>query len=97
MLFHSKFYQFRQFIVKNDKCPDLSFCYFIKENFLIFLLQVVASKYDDWLQSYDKNAKTPDRYEIFIINFKLVQKKKPEALKSLYRSPGYKKKPIGPM
>ena len=22
---------------------------------------------------------------------------KPEALKSLYRSPGYKKKPIGPM
>jgi hypothetical protein len=39
-------------------------------------LQVVASKYDDWLQSYDKNAKTHDRYEIFIINFKLVQNKK---------------------
>jgi hypothetical protein len=39
-------------------------------------LQVVASKYDDWLQSYDKNAKTPDRYEVFIINFKLVQNKK---------------------
>jgi hypothetical protein len=33
-------------------------------------------KYDDWLQSYDKNAKTLDRYEIFIINFKLVQNKK---------------------
>lgn len=65
---------FHQFIVKNYKCPDLS--YFTKENCLIFLLQVVASKYDDWLQSYDKNAKTPDRYEIFIINFKLVQNKK---------------------
>jgi hypothetical protein len=41
-------------------------------------LQVVASKYDDWLQSYDKDAKTPDRYEIFNINFKLVQNKKKE-------------------
>jgi hypothetical protein len=61
---------FHQFIVKNYKC------YFTKENCLIFLLQVVASKYDDWLQSYDKNAKTPDRYEISIINFKLVQNKK---------------------
>jgi hypothetical protein len=39
-------------------------------------LQVVTSKYDDWLQSYDKNAKTPDRCEVFIINFKLVQNKK---------------------
>ena len=76
MLFHSKFYYFHQFIVKNYKCPDLSFCYFIKENFHIFGLQVVASKYDDWLQSYDKNAKTPDIYEIFIINFKLVLNKK---------------------
>jgi hypothetical protein len=26
-------------------------------------LQVVASKYDDWLQSYDKNAKTPEKKE----------------------------------
>ena len=76
MLFHLIFYYFHQFIVKNYKCPDLSFCYFIKENCLIFLLQVVASKYDDWLHSYDKNAKTPDLYEIFIINFKLVQNKK---------------------
>jgi hypothetical protein len=76
MLFHSKFYYFHQFIVKNYKCLDLSFCYIIKENLLIFVLQVVASKYDDWLQSYDKNAKTPDRYEIFITNFKLVQNKK---------------------
>jgi hypothetical protein len=39
-------------------------------------LQVVARKYDDWLQSYDKNAKTPDRYEFFIITFKLVQNNK---------------------
>ena len=75
MSFHSKFYYFHQFIVKDYKCLDLSFCYNIKENFLISLLQVVTSKYDDWLQSYDKNAKTPDRYEIFIINFKLVQHK----------------------
>ena len=28
---------------------------------------------------------------------KLRERKKPEALKSLYRSPGNKKKPIGPM
>ena len=62
MLFHLIFYYFHQFIVKNYKCPDLSFCYFIKKN-LIFLLQVVASKYDDWLQSYDKNAKTPEKKE----------------------------------
>lgn len=76
MLFHLKFYYFHQFIVKNFKCLDHSFCYIIKENSLIFVLQVVASKYDDWFQSYDKNAKTLDRYEIFIINFKLVQNKK---------------------
>jgi hypothetical protein len=76
MLFHSKFYYFHQFIAKNYKCLNLSFCYIIKENVLIFPLQVVASKYDDWLQSYDKNAKTPDRYQIFNINFKLVQNKK---------------------
>ena len=31
--FHSKFYYFHQFIVKNYKCLDLSFCYIIKENF----------------------------------------------------------------
>jgi len=30
------------------------------------------------LQSYDKTAWTPDRHEIFIINFKLVQNKKKE-------------------
>jgi hypothetical protein len=46
-------------------------------------LQVVASKYDDWLQSYDKNAKTPDRYEISIINFKLVQNKKERKMKKI--------------
>jgi hypothetical protein len=54
------------------------FCYIIKQWILIFLLQVVARKYDDWLQSYDKNAKTPDRYEFFIITFKLVQNNKKE-------------------
>ena len=42
---------------------------------LIFLGQVVVRKYDDWLQSFDKNTKTPDHYEVFFINFKLVQNK----------------------
>jgi hypothetical protein len=74
--FIQNFTIFTSLLQKNYKCLDLSFCYIIKENVLIFPLQVVASKYDDWLQSYDKNAKTPDRYEIFNINFKLVQNKK---------------------
>ena len=63
---------------KKLQAPWSSFCYIINENYPIFRLQVVASKYDDWLQSYDKDAKTPDRYEIFNINFKLVQNKKKE-------------------
>ena len=39
LLFHSKCYYFHLFTVKNYKCPDLSFCYFIFLSLFCKLLQ----------------------------------------------------------
>jgi hypothetical protein len=39
----------------------------------------------------------PREHHQLISAYNRKYKNKPEALKSLYRSPGYKKKPIGPM